>query len=218
MKARLNETETKTKKGKGSLPVKIKSDGGSVHVPRGVRKDPYKRSGKKKEALLLKENIRDHIKKETPKKKEVTKELKKRGQKEDDKREPIKKSTQDYKKDIGVKEATPKANRRDSIAKYAAELTKKELENKKVESNKKSPTQRGGSNNRSEMMKQTTLEMTKRADSKTLRTDTPKSPRVEALKKEASMDKTPEKGSKLRARERKPTESETAGNCRFHLY
>lgn len=193
----------------------------TLDTPKGAtltkesKKESLKKGPKKKEMTPTKDSsipVKKDIAKESPKKdvqgkKEIVKELKKVGMRDEEKKEIGKKSTQENKKDIAKEEkkepvAKPK---RDSADKKVIEQTKKDVELKRLDLKKVVDVQKSQraepSKARSETPKQLRNETPKRTEAKTLRSETPKPhkaestpkpQRVEVLKKESSAEKKKE--------------------------
>lgn len=194
----------------------------TLDTPKGAtltkdsKKESLKKGPKKKEMTPTKESItplkREIIAKESPKKdilgkKEIVKELKKVGMKDEEKKDIGKKSTLENKKDIAKEEKKEPVGKpkRDSADKKVIEQTKKDVEFKKIEQRKVGDFVKGQraepSKARSETPKQLRHETPKRTEAKTLRSETPKPlkaestpkpQRVEVLKKESSAEKKKE--------------------------
>lgn len=195
----------------------------TLDTPKGAtltkdsKKESLKKGPKKKEMTPTKESItpvkREIIAKESPKKdtlgkKEIVKELKKVGMKDEEKKDLGKKSTLENKKDVAKeekKEPPVGKPKRDSADKKVIEQTKKDVELKKIEQRKVGDFVKGQraepAKARSETPKQLRHETPKRTEAKTLRSETPKPlkaestpkpQRVEVLKKESSAEKKKE--------------------------
>lgn len=193
----------------------------TLDTPKGAtltkdsKKESLKKGPKKKEMTPTKDSstpVKRDITKESPKKdiqgkKEVNKELKKVGMRDEEKKDIGKKSTQENKKDIAKEEKKEPVGKlkRDSADKKVIEQTKKDVELKKIDQKKVIDIQKGQrvepSKARSETPKQLRNETPKRTEAKTLRSETPKPQkaestpkpqRVEVLKKESSAEKKKE--------------------------